>query len=282
MAIAPTSWSADGRFIAYTLRAAFPRTSDVWILPLFGDRKPFPLVHTNYFEGEAVFSPDGRWIAYTTDDSGQPNVFVQPFPEAGEKLQVSTAGGSAPIWRADGKELYYLGADSTLMAVPIDTTGRVDAGTPQALFPTGMFNTGFNTGQTSISVGQTHAVSKDGQRFLLNARTPQSGSVPPLNVVVNWMAAIQTIAMALTPGTRLGPYEVLATTRRRRHGRGLSGARHEAGPRRRAEDAAGVVRQRRRSGWRDSSAKPRRWRRSTIPTSPTFTASSNPARRPRW
>ena len=99
---------------------------------------------------------------------------------------------------------------ATLMAVPIDTTGRFDAGMPQALFPTGMFNTGFNTGQTAFNIGQTHAVSKDGQRFLLNARTPQSGSVPPLNVVVNWMAAIQTIAMALTPGTRLGPYEVLA------------------------------------------------------------------------
>ena len=191
VAIAPTSWSANGRYIAYTLRSAFPRSSDVWILPLFGDRKPFPLVHTNYFEGEAVFSPDGRWIAYTTDDSGQANVFLQPFPDAGEKLQVSTAGGSAPIWRADGRELYYLGADWTLMAVAIDTTGRVDAGPPRALFPSGIFNTGFNTGQTSISIGQTHAVSKDGQRFLLNARTPQSSNVPPLNVVVNWMAAIQ-------------------------------------------------------------------------------------------
>ena len=63
--VAPSSWSADGRFIAYTVRGAFPRTSDVWILPLFGERKPFPLVHTNYLEGEAVFSPDGRSIAYT-------------------------------------------------------------------------------------------------------------------------------------------------------------------------------------------------------------------------
>ena len=188
--IAPSSWSADGRFIAYTLRGAFPRTSDVWVVPLVGDRKPFPLVNTNYFEGEAVFSPDGRWIAYTSDDSGQPNVFVQAFPEAGETLQMSTAGGNAPSWRSDGKGLYYLGLDSTLMFVAIDTTGRVDVGTPQALFPTGVFNTGFNTGQTA-SLGQTYAVSKDGQRFLVNARTPQSGSVPPLNVVVNWLAAIE-------------------------------------------------------------------------------------------
>ncbi len=190
VAIVPSSWSADGRFIAYTVRGAFPRTSDVWILPLFGERKPFPLVHTNYFEGEAAFSPDGRLIAYTTNESGQPNVFVQPFPEAGEKLQVSMAGGNAPMWRSDGKVLYYLGLDSTLMAVAIDTTGRVDAGTAQALFPTGLFDTGFITGQTAAA-GQTYGVSKDGQRFLFNARTAQSGSVPPLNVVVNWMAAIQ-------------------------------------------------------------------------------------------
>ena len=94
------------------------------------------------------------------------------------------------MWRSDGKVLYYLGLDSTFMAVAIDTTGRVEAGTPQALFPTGLFNTGFITGQTA-SAGQTYGVSKDGQRFLFNARTPQSGSVPPLNVVVNWMAAIQ-------------------------------------------------------------------------------------------
>ena len=187
--ISPSSWSADGRFIAYTVRGAFPRTSDVWILPLFGERKPFPLVHTNYLEGEAVFSPDGRSIAYTTNDSGQPNVFVQSFPDAGEKLQVSTAGGNAPMWRADGKGLYYLGLDSTLMAVAIDTTGRVDAGPPQALFPTGMVNSGF-TVQTA-SPGLSYAVAKDGQRFLFNARTPRSAGVPPLNVVVNWMAAIQ-------------------------------------------------------------------------------------------
>ena len=85
------------------------------------------------------------------------------------------------MWRADGKELFYLGLDATLMAVPIDTTGRFDAGTPQALFPTAAPR--FNT-------GRVYAVTKDGQRFLVNAR-PQQASGTPLTVVVNWMAAIQ-------------------------------------------------------------------------------------------
>ena len=78
--IQPSSWSADGRFIAYTLMGSFPLTSDVWVLPLFGDRKPFPLIQTEFLEDSGVFSPDGQSIAYTTNESGQPNIFVQPFP----------------------------------------------------------------------------------------------------------------------------------------------------------------------------------------------------------
>ena len=112
---APSGWSADGRFVAYTRGGG-----DVWVLPLFGDRKPFPLAQTAFNETGGVFSPDGRWIAYTSDEGGQPNVYVQPFPGAGGKYQVSRDAGSHPVWRADGKELFYLGADATLMAVPID------------------------------------------------------------------------------------------------------------------------------------------------------------------
>ena len=122
--------------------------SDVWALPLFGDRKPFPLAQTAFAESSAVFSPDGRWITYTSNETGQPNVYVQPFPGAGGKYQVSRDGGSHPVWRADGKELFYLGADGTLMAVPIDATRQFDAGVPQALFPTGAPI--FNASQTSM------------------------------------------------------------------------------------------------------------------------------------
>ena len=174
-AATPTGWSADGRFIAYN------RLADIWILPLFGDRKSFPLVQTGFIDTSAVFSPDGRWIAYMSNEDGGRDVYVQPFPATGGKHQVSRGGGSHPVWRADGKELFYIGVDRTMMAVPIDATGQFSAGVPQALFP---------TGAPTISNGQVYAVTKDGQRFLVNARPPAS-SVAPLTVVVNWTTAIQ-------------------------------------------------------------------------------------------
>ena len=81
--LVPTDWSVDGRFVLYTFAGSFPATSDIWALPLFGDRKPFPVAQTEFTESQGTFSPDGRWIAYTTDETGQPNVYVQPFLRAG-------------------------------------------------------------------------------------------------------------------------------------------------------------------------------------------------------
>ena len=127
--LAPTDWSADGRFVLYTFFGTFPATSDIWALPLFGERKPFPVIQTEFSESQGTFSPDGRWIAYTTDETGQPNVYVQPFLRAGGKHRISPNGGRNPHWRADGRELFYLDADGAMTAVPIDATdslrGRV-------------------------------------------------------------------------------------------------------------------------------------------------------------
>ena len=127
-----------------------------------------------------MFSPNVRWIAYTTNESGQGNVVVEPFPSTGAKYQISRGGGRLPVWRADGKELFYIGADGSLMVVPIDTADQFNAGVALALFPTAL-QTGAN---------QRYAVTKDGKRFLVSA-TPQQSGGAPITVVLNWTATIQ-------------------------------------------------------------------------------------------
>jgi eukaryotic-like serine/threonine-protein kinase len=170
--MSPSGWSADGRFIAYTVRGA-----NVWVLPLFGDRKPFAFANTPFIETSAVFSPDGRWIAYVSNEGGPADVYVQAFPGPGTKIQVSTSGGSHPVWRPDGRELFYLGPDGTLMSVPIRTVRSIEAGAPQALFQTRAWRFTFN---------QIYAATKDGQRFLVNASPQPSSTSLPLTVVINW------------------------------------------------------------------------------------------------
>jgi len=172
----PSGWSGDARFIAYTTRG-----SNVSVLPLFGDRKPFPFAATPFTEGSAVFSPDGRWIAYASNEGGQTDVYVQPFPGPGAKSHVSRDGGSHPVWRADGRELFYLAADGTMMTVAVGAGDSFDAGRPRALFSPNVWR---------LTANQVYAVTKDGQRFLVNTTSQASSSVVPLTVVLNWTAAI--------------------------------------------------------------------------------------------
>jgi len=179
-AFARTDWSADGRYLLYTFSGSFPATADIWALPLFGDRKPFPVMQTEFTESLGAFSPDGRWIAYTTNETGQPNVYVQPFLRAGQKYPISPNGGRNPHWRADGRELFYLDAAGTMMAVPIEATDAFAAGLPKALFPAGV-----------VSANQAYAVTKDGQRFLVSTRPQSAGTTPPLTVIVNWTSTLQ-------------------------------------------------------------------------------------------
>lgn len=178
--ITPTDWSSDGRFVLYTLNGAFPATSDIWALPLFGDREPLPIANTPFREGLGVFSPDGRWVAYMSDETGQPDIYVQPFGRAGGKHRISVNGGRNPHWRADGKELFYLDADGAMTAVSIATTDSVSVGPPETLFPVG-----------TLSAFQMFSVTKDGQRFLVNARPPNTASTSPMTVVVNWPSTLQ-------------------------------------------------------------------------------------------
>ena len=132
----PSDWSADGRFIVFssTSREGTARTEG-WVLPRFGDGKPYLFLHGDFNVGEGRFSPDGRWLAYSSDESGRAEVYVTPFPHGGSKWQVSLAGGSNPRWRRDGRELYYMAADSKLMAAEVDPRQSVfQIGAVRSLF----------------------------------------------------------------------------------------------------------------------------------------------------
>jgi Tol biopolymer transport system component len=165
-------WSLDGRYILYTIQNA-KTAQDLWALPLFGDRKPLPVAQTAFQEVNGRFSPDVRWVAYVLNESGRNEIYVQPFPGPGARLQISTSGGNAPLWRRDGRELFYLGPDNRLMAVPISLPvngSAIEAGAPVALFAT--------------RPGSEFAVSPDGQQFLVN--TSLDDAAPPITVILNW------------------------------------------------------------------------------------------------
>ena len=115
----PVSWSADGRFILY-VTSSQGTGNDIWVLPLSGDRKPYPFLRTAVQENWAAFSPNGRWVAYSSTESGQAEVYVTPFPKSGAKWLVSRAGGFQARWRRDGKELFFMAPDSQLMAADVN------------------------------------------------------------------------------------------------------------------------------------------------------------------
>jgi hypothetical protein len=148
-------------------------------LPFAGDQKPFPVVQTNFDEREGQFSPDGKWIAYQSDETGRSEIYVQLFMGPGSKYQISTSGGAQVRWRRDGRELFYVALNGQLMAVPIQLLpDAVVAGTPTALF-----SASFDRPIDSTD-GQQYVVSPDGQRFLLS--TVYSESVPPMTLILNW------------------------------------------------------------------------------------------------
>jgi len=171
----PFSWSADGRFILYGSAPG----QNLWTLPLFGERKPIPFMQTPSSEFAGRFSPDGRWVAYRSDESGRFEIYVAPFPGPGAKARISAAGatGGYPRWRRDGKELFYLASDNTLMAAAVNGQGTTfEVGEVQPLF------------QTSAAGGRyPYDVSADGQRFLVLTTSEQSAEAP-VTVVVNWTA----------------------------------------------------------------------------------------------
>lgn len=174
-------WSPDGRYVVYDITTA---PAGLWILPLFGDRKPFPFIQGGFDARQARFSPDGRYIAYASDESGDYEIYVQTFPEQGGKWQVSTGDGRYPEWRRDGKEIYFVSAGK-LMTVGVDTTGsQFQAGTPKPLFEEHF------GGGSAINPNAIYRVSADGQRFLAVTTAGQQGP-SPITVVLNWAADLK-------------------------------------------------------------------------------------------
>ena len=183
----PLDWSPDGKLVLYAA-GSLETGVDLLVLPANGG-EPTAVVQSPYDDFNGQFSPDGRWIAYQSNEGGRNDIYVVPFPATGAKSQISSNGGVAPRWRGDGRELFYLALDGRMTAVPITTDGgSVQAGTPVALFPTRLASGG-NIGTLALTKPQ-YAVARDG-RFLLNAVIDE-GAAPPITVVVNWEQALKS------------------------------------------------------------------------------------------
>ena len=179
-AITPTDRSPDGKFILFSQRDNVSKRH-IWVLPLEGDRKPLVYFQTPREDHSAVFSPDGKYVAYVSSEYGREEVYVQTFPVSAGKWPISTNGGSNPQWRADGRELFYIQTDGKMMSVEIKSGGAFEPGIPKPLFDI----------SATRSQGNTEfAVSPDGQRLLFLSRLTDTG-LSPLAVVVNWTAELK-------------------------------------------------------------------------------------------
>ena len=189
---APTSWSPDGRYLLYFNPIPPDR---LWLLRVDDagtDRKPVLIERSQFNQAAARFSPDGRWVAYSSDESGRDQIYVRPLDTSSVvgssstaarlvtgKWMVSKDGGTTPLWRRDGKELFYLSPDGTAMTVEVNTSGVFQAGIPKALFkvPRGVL---------------FWDVSADGKRFLMAASSATTAAAqPPFTVVLNWQAELK-------------------------------------------------------------------------------------------
>ena len=175
----PDSWTPDQRALLYELNDA--KTSwDIWVLPVSPQGPPHPLIQAPERQEFGRISPNGRWVAYRSTESGREEIFVVPYPESGDKVQVSSTGGKFPRWRRDGKELFYLNSNNKMMVVAVDGFGPTfKAGGEAALFDT-----------IPLGANWPYDVTADGQRFLISTRAEQASSTP-ITVVVNWAAAVK-------------------------------------------------------------------------------------------
>jgi Tol biopolymer transport system component len=170
------SVSPDGQYLTYWVNdeTSANHSRDIWVLPLRGKRTPFPLTQTPYSESQSQFSPDGRWVAYNSDESGQREVYVVPFPGPGAKVKVSADGGVFPRWNRNGHELFFVGPQRTLSVASVRVVdGRFNVVETHPLF------------DLRLSGPAVYDVAPDGQRFLVHTRDREP-AIAPITLVVNW------------------------------------------------------------------------------------------------
>ena len=171
-------WSRDGRFILFS-RSGAQTGADIWALPMSATAEPVPVVETPANEDEGRFSPDGKWIAYTSDQSGRVEVYVQGYPTPGERIQVSTNGGARPLWRRDGRELFFFDGREIVAAEIRVIAGRIESGAIRSLFPFAMLE----------GIDAPYDISLDGQRFLALVAAPAHGDAG-FTVLTNWQTTL--------------------------------------------------------------------------------------------
>jgi Tol biopolymer transport system component/predicted Ser/Thr protein kinase len=177
----PTDWTRDGRFLVYHTFGG-SSTWDIWMAPTDGG-KPFEFLSSKFTEAQGKVSPDGHWIAYASDESGRFEIYVTQFPQKRGRWQISTTGGSQPWWRGDGKELFYLGPEQTLMSVAVQPGDAFEAAAPTALFKA-------NFPAVVPAYWANYLATADGQRFLVSELVPEAAA-SPINVVLNWTAGLK-------------------------------------------------------------------------------------------
>jgi Tol biopolymer transport system component len=170
-------WSRDGKYILVR------NANELWYVS-WPERVAKPLLQAKWTVRNAQFSPDGQWMAYASNETGSMEIYVSPFPSVNGKWQVSSEGGQEPRWRQDGKELFYLSAEGKMMAVPLTTGAKFEAGSPVALFQTRRRQ------PLSSQDVFSYDVSGDGQRFLIATKLDETNSAP-LSVLLNWVSEME-------------------------------------------------------------------------------------------